>query len=176
LNVTFSAGIKQVCDINESVERIIDDADKAMYYAKKCGRNRAIVYDEEISIQELKKTLLIVDDENTILRLLRDRLSGIGYNVITAKDGISAIKTAKEIHPDAIVLDLILPDIDGFEVCRQIKENLHTHSSKIIMLSKNKQKKSIVKGLYCGADDYITKPFSMSELEARIMRVLNSTD
>ena len=175
LNVTFSAGIKQVCDKSESVEEIIDHADKAMYYAKNSGRNRVAIYSEEISVQNLKKTLLIVDDENTILKLLRDRLSSIGYNVITAKDGSSAITLAGEVHPDVIVLDLILPDIDGFEVCKQIKENILTHSSRIIMLSKKKQKKSIVKGLYSGADDYVTKPFSMAELEARIMKVLNST-
>lgn len=175
LNVTFSAGIRQVCDKNESVDEIIDDADKAMYYSKKCGRNKVTVYNEEISTQSLKKTLLIVDDESAILRLLKDRLSCIGYNVITAKDGSNAVQIAQEVHPDAIVLDLILPDIDGFEVCKQIKEDILTRSSKIIMLSKKKHKKSVVKGLYCGADDYVTKPFSMSELEARIMRVLNST-
>ncbi|KUO77014.1 MAG: hypothetical protein APF77_05775 [Clostridia bacterium BRH_c25] len=176
LIVTFSAGIKQVCEINETVDEIINDADKAMYYAKKSGRNKVMVHNGEINIQNLRKTLLIVDDENTILKLLRDRLSSIGYNVITAKDGNNAIKIAQEVRPDAIVLDLILPDIDGFEVCKQIKENILTHSSKIIMLSKKKQKKSIVKGLYSGADDYVTKPFSMSELEARIMRIINSAN
>ncbi|HEY5585770.1 MAG TPA: response regulator [Ruminiclostridium sp.] len=174
LNVTFSAGIKQVRDIDESVEQLISDSDKAMYYAKRCGRNRVVVYGKEMEVQSLKKTLLIVDDENTILKLLRDRLSNIGYNVITAKDGKSAITLAVETHPDVVLLDLILPDIDGFEVCRQMKENIFTHSSKIIMLSKKKQKKSIVKGLHSGADDYVTKPFSMAELEARIMRVLNN--
>jgi two-component system cell cycle response regulator len=176
LYVTFSAGIRQVRDINESIDEIIGDADKAMYYAKKCGRNRVVEYNKDISINEMKKTLLIVDDENTILKLLKERLSNIGYNVVTAKDGDSAIAAANEIRPDVVVLDLILPDIDGFEVCRQLKENSNTSSAKIIMLSKKKQKKSIVKGLTCGADDYVTKPFSMDELEARIMRVLNCID
>lgn len=174
VHVTFSAGIKQVNDKDESVEQLISDADKAMYYAKRCGRNRVAIYNREMRAQSLKKTLLIVDDENTILKLLKDRLSNIGYNVITAKDGKGAIALAAEVHPDAILLDLILPDIDGFEVCKRIKENILTHSSKIIMLSKKKQKKSIVKGLHSGADDYVTKPFSMAELEARIMRALNN--
>lgn len=176
LNVTISAGIRQVRDINEAVDEIISDADKAMYYAKKCGRNRVVEYDDDFSIDDMKKTLLIVDDENTILKLLRERLSNIGYNVVTAKDGSSAIAAANEIRPDVVVLDLILPDIDGFEVCRHLKENSKTSFAKIIMLSKKKEKKNIVKGLNCGADDYVTKPFSMNELEARIMRILNSTN
>ncbi len=174
LNVTFSAGIKQVYDEDESIEKLVSDADKAMYFAKKCGRNRVVVYGNEAEVQSQKKTLLIVDDESTILKLLRDRFSNIGYNVITAKDGNSAIAMAARTHPDAILLDLVLPDIDGFEVCRRIRENVFTRSSKIIMLSKKKHKESIVKGLYTGADDYVTKPFSMVELEARIMRALNN--
>lgn len=174
LYATFSAGIKQIGDKDESAEQLISDADKAMYHAKMCGRNRVVTFGKEMDNEKLKKTLLIVDDENTVLKLLRDRLLSIGYNVITAKDGKSAIALAVETHPDAVLLDLMLPDIDGFEVCRQLKENILTHSSKIIMLSKRKQKKSIVKGLYSGADDYLTKPFSMVELEARIMRVLNN--
>lgn len=174
LNVTFSAGIKQVCDLDAGIEQLISDADKAMYYAKRCGRNKVVVYGKGLEVQSLKKTLLIVDDENTILKLLSVRLSNIGYNIITAKDGKDAIALAEEIHPDVVLLDLILPDIDGFEVCGQIKENMLTRSTRIIMLTKKRQKKSIVKGLHSGADDYITKPFSMAELEARIMRVLNN--
>ena len=172
--VTFSAGIKQVNDKDESVEQLISGADRAMYYAKKCGRNRVALYSKEMKLQTQKKTLLIVDDENTMLKFLGDRFSSIGYSVITAKDGKRAIALAEEAHPDAILLDLILPDMDGFEVCRKIKENVLTSSSKIIMLSKKKQKKSIVRGLHSGADDYVTKPFSMAELEARIMRVLTN--
>lgn len=175
INVTFSAGIKQVCDKCESVEKIINDADKAMYYAKKSGRNKVFIYNEEIEVQDLKKTLLIVDDENTILNLLRDRLTNMGYNIITAKDGMSAIELARDKQPDLVILDLILPDVDGYKVCREIKENALTHLIKVIMISKKTETDSIVRGLYLGADDYITKPFSIAELEARIMRILNST-
>ena len=171
---TFSAGIMQVNDKEVTGEQIISYADKAMYRAKNLGRNCVVVYSNEMSMKGFKKTLLLVDDENTILKLLRDRLSNIGYNIVTAGDGNSAIKLTGEIHPDAVILDIILPDIDGFEVCRQIKENAATCTTKVIMLSKKKEKRNIAKGLYSGADDYLTKPFSMVELEARIMRALNN--
>ena len=77
------------------------------------------------------------------------------------------------MRPDAVILDLILPDMDGLDVCRQIKDNDAAGLTKIIILSKRRDTKNIVKGLYAGADDYLTKPFSMMELEARVMRALN---
>lgn len=174
LHATFSAGIKQVKHKNENVEHLISVADKAVYCAKRCGRNRVIVYDKEMEAQSLKKTLLIVDDENTILKLLKDRFTNTGYNVVTAKDGKSAIALAEQINPDAILLDMSLPDIDGSEVCKKLKLNTATHFSKIIMLSKVKQKESTLLELKLGADDYITKPFSMEELEARVLKALNN--
>lgn len=174
IQATFSAGIVQPNSKDITVEQLISKADKAMYHAKKLGRNRAVVYSEDMDLKEFKKTLLLVDDENTILKLLRDRLSNIGYNIITAKDGKSAIKITEELCPDAVILDLILPDINGFEVCKKIKENTTTCLTKVLILSKKKDKKDIAKGLYTGADDYLTKPFSVVELEARIMRLLNN--
>lgn len=174
IKATFSAGITQISSKETTVEQLISTADKAMYHAKNLGRNRIVVYNREMSIKDYRRTLLLVDDENIILKLLADRLSSIGYDIITAKDGKSAIALTGEAHPDAVILDLILPDIDGFEVCRQIKGNAATCTTKVIMLSKMKQKKNIAKGLYSGADDYLTKPFSMIELEARIMRLLNN--
>jgi two-component system cell cycle response regulator len=173
LHVTFSAGIKQITGKERNIEQIINDADKAMYQAKKGGRNKVVVYEEEMDIQNLKKTLLIVDDENTILKLLKDRFTNIGYNVVTAEDGESAVSLAENICPDVIILDLVLPDIDGLEVCRQIKEKADSNSLKIIVLSKKKQKDFIRKGLDCGAVDYITKPFSIDDLEARVIKALN---
>lgn len=147
---------------------------RQFYTAKSSGRNRVVVYEEGIKLETLKKTILIVEDENTVLKLLQDRLSNAGYNIVTTCNGKSAIRLAKEIHPDILVLDIILPDINGFEVCKEIKKDPLTQSIKIIILSKIKRSKSIVKGLHIGADDYVTKPFSMEELEARIMRILSS--
>lgn len=176
LNVTFSAGIRQVNEKTGSIDQIISDADKAMYYSKKCGRNRVSIYDEKMDAEDLKKTLLIVDDESTILKLLRDRLSSTGYRVITAKDGTSALELVREVHPDAVILDIVLPGMDGFEVCKRIKEDAATQATKVIMLSRRKHRKSIIRGFQTGADDYVTKPFSMEELESRIMKVLNNAD
>ncbi|MFW5648927.1 MAG: response regulator [Candidatus Alkaliphilus sp. MAG34] len=173
IKVTFSAGIAQTESKDITGEQLVGNADRAMYKAKKLGRNRTVVYDSEMIVEDFGKTLLLVDDENTILRLLRDRLSNIGYNVVMAKNGSSAIELVKRVSPDVVILDLILPDMDGLEVCRQIKKGGPLCSTKIIILSKKKEKSDIAKGLYAGADDYLTKPFSMVELEARIMRVLN---
>lgn len=172
INITFSAGIRQVYDGSESIAQVINDADRAMYCAKRCGRNRVFIYNKEMGVEDSKKTLMIVDDESAILKLLSDRFSSIGYKVITAKDGANAVKLVGEAHPDVVILDITLPDIDGFEVCRKIKENPAAYSTKVIMLSRKKNKKSIEKGLRIGADDYIAKPFSIAELEARIIRVL----
>jgi two-component system cell cycle response regulator len=173
LNITFCAGINQIHDEAESIDQIISNADKAMYLAKKYGRNRVIAYNEEMNAQNFKKTLLIAGNKSTILKLLRDRFSMKGYNIITAKDGISAVKLAREACPDAVIVDLALPDMDSCDVCRKIKEDPLTSSIKVIMLSEEKQKKSMVNGLYPEADDYLTKPFSMIELEARVIRILN---
>ena len=173
INITFSAGVAQVKDKDITVEQLISNADRAMYQAKKFGRNRVVIYDDETTVRDFKKTLLLVDDENTILKFLGDRLSDIGYNIVMAKDGKSAIELTEKVYPDVIILDLILPDMDGLEVCKRIKNKDAVYSTKVIILSKRKEKEDIVEGLYAGADDYLTKPFSMIELEARIKRMLN---
>ncbi len=174
IKATFSAGIAQVEDSNITDEQLVCNADAAMYQAKKLGRNRVVVFNEEMVAKEQKKTLLLVDDEPAILELLKDRLSRAGYNIITAENGRRALKLAEEFCPDVVILDLILPDIDGFEVCKQIKESISNCPMKIIILSKKKEEESIAEGLKLGADDYLTKPFSLVELEARIVKVLNS--
>lgn len=174
VNIAFSAGISQINGPEDTALKLVNRADRAMYHAKRLGRDKVVIYEKGIEEKELKQRLLLVDDENTVLKLLKDRLVQTGYIITTAKDGNSAIKMAKEQHPDAIILDLILPDIDGYEVCRRIKDNVSTAAIKVIILSKRKDKEDIAKGLYSGADDYVTKPFSMVELEARIKKALNN--
>ncbi|MBU7008600.1 response regulator transcription factor [Phosphitispora fastidiosa] len=115
-----------------------------------------------------KPTILVVDDESHIVELVRFNLEKEGYNVISAQDGLKAYKMAAEHKPDLIVLDVMLPEMDGFEVCRQIQKDIEMAEIPIIMLTARSEEIDKVLGLEIGADDYITKPFSPRELIARV--------
>lgn len=119
-----------------------------------------------------KEKILIVDDEARILRLVRSNLEPVGYKVLTAMDGESALTAAEMNDPDLIILDLMLPRLDGFEVCRRLRE---FSTVPIIILTAKGEEVDKIKGLELGADDYLTKPFSVQELLARIKAVLRRT-
>ena len=119
-----------------------------------------------------KKTILIVDDEEDILELISFNLSKEGYKVLTAQDGEQCLNLAKETLPDLIVLDLMLPGMDGLEVARVLKRDPQTGHIPIVMLTAKTEEVDIVTGLELGADDYVTKPFSPRVLLARIRTVL----
>jgi len=111
------------------------------------------------------ETVLIVEDDATMLRGLKDNFEFKGYRVLTAADGEEGLNTALNKKPDLIILDIMLPEINGYEVCRLIrKENLNMP---IIMLTAKGEESDIILGLNLGADDYVTKPFSIKELLAR---------
>jgi two-component system, OmpR family, alkaline phosphatase synthesis response regulator PhoP len=116
--------------------------------------------------------LLVVDDEEDILELLRFNLSGEGFHVVCAPTGEEALEKAKSDVPDLILLDLMLPGIDGLEVARRLKNHQQTRDIPLVMLTAKGEEGDIVKGLEIGADDYITKPFSRKVLAARIRAVL----
>ncbi|MGC9326177.1 MAG: response regulator [Candidatus Hinthialibacter sp.] len=118
------------------------------------------------------ETILVVDDEEDILSLLEYNLIKEGYSVTCVTTGEDALKSANAITPDLIVLDLMLPGVDGLEVCRSLKHNAKTHEIPVIMLTAKGEESDVVKGLEMGADDYITKPFSPKILAARIKTVL----
>ena len=120
----------------------------------------------------MKKRILIVDDEVSILKFLRSNLEDRGYAVISASNGEEALNTIEMELPDLIVLDVMMPKMDGFEVCRRLREWSHIP---IIMLSARGDEKDKVKCLDLGADDYIVKPFGASELMARVSAVLRRT-
>jgi two-component system, OmpR family, alkaline phosphatase synthesis response regulator PhoP len=116
--------------------------------------------------------VLIVDDEEDILELLRYNLSKDGYRVTGVTNGEDALRVAERDRPDAVILDLMLPSVDGYGVCERLKKNAETRDIPIVMLTAKGEEADIVKGLEKGADDYVTKPFSPRVLLARIKAVL----
>ncbi len=122
---------------------------------------------------DYKKTILIVDDEKMILNLLSCNLIKEGYNVIEAKDGIEAINLAQEKKPNLILLDVMLPKLDGLSVCKRIKNMMNVP---ILMVTAKDDELDKILGLELGADDYITKPFSIRELLARVKANLRKAD
>ena len=120
----------------------------------------------------LKPTVLIVEDEGALLTLLRYNLEREGYRVLEARDGEEALLVASEEKPDVVLLDWMLPQLSGIEVCRRLRTRLETRNVPILMLTARGEETDRVRGLDTGADDYITKPFSMTELLARIRAVM----
>jgi len=119
-----------------------------------------------------KETILIVDDEPDIIELIKYNLQNEGYKILSAQTGEQAVKMAKKSLPDLMVLDLMLPGIDGLDVARHLKNSETTRDMPIIMLTAKGEESDIVTGLELGADDYISKPFSPKVLIARIRAIL----
>ena len=116
--------------------------------------------------------ILVVDDEEHIAELISYNLSSNGYKVITANNGIDAVKIAIEEKPSLILLDLMIPGKDGYDVCKEVRSNNEIRNTPIIMLTAKSEELDKILGLELGADDYITKPFSVRELLARVKAVL----
>jgi DNA-binding response OmpR family regulator len=113
--------------------------------------------------------ILVVEDEKEMARGLKDILEFEGYEILIAENGKEGIQAANRKVPDCIILDLMLPDISGYEVCEQIRQKLNTP---ILMLTAKSQDHDKIRGFKVGADDYLTKPFSVGELTARVMALL----
>lgn len=122
-----------------------------------------------MNLTPTKQKILVIDDEPNIVELVKFHLQREGYHVITGGDGLEAITLIKSEQPDLLVLDVMLPKLDGFEVCRQLR--LEQNQIPVIMLTAKEDEISRVLGLEIGADDYITKPFSPRELIARIKTI-----
>lgn len=122
------------------------------------------------------KKILVVDDQPGNVFLLQDRLNREGFEVITAYDGTSGIKVAKEQNPDLILLDVMMPGIDGFEACREISSHEETKHIPIILVTALNSSEDTQKGFDCGAFDYIKKPFNKIELMARIKAASRFTE
>ena len=116
--------------------------------------------------------ILVVDDEAQIVHVLRGYLEKAGFNVLTAYDGREALRIARQERPDLVILDLMLPEVDGLDVCRALRKDSDVP---IIMLTARVEETDRIVGLELGADDYVTKPFSPREVVARVRAILRRT-
>jgi DNA-binding response OmpR family regulator len=119
------------------------------------------------------QTVLVVDDEPAIAEAVRARLESEGYEVVVAGDGPAAIDVCARVHPDLVVLDLMLPGMDGLEVCKEIQRDRWVP---VLMLTARTEEADKVAGFAVGADDYLTKPFSLRELAVRVRAILRRVD
>lgn len=120
----------------------------------------------------MKKKILIVDDEKQIARMLKIRMESMGYEADVAHDGVEGLEKAQQYRPDLIILDVMMPKMDGFEVCRKLKEDPVFKSTPIIMLSVKAEEKANDLSVIAGADDYMPKPFEPEILMEKIRRLL----
>ena len=120
----------------------------------------------------MSSPILIVDDEPDTLELIEFNLKAAGFRCLTAGDGTEALRKARDFHPQLIILDLMIPEIDGLEVCKLLRRDVNTASIPIIMLTAKASEIDRVLGLELGANDYLTKPFSPRELVLRIKNLL----
>ena len=122
-----------------------------------------------------KGTILVIDDEKDLIELVRYNLEKEGFDAIAASDGQAGLEIARGHKPDLIVLDLMMPGMDGLEVCRRLRGDERTRRIPVIMLTAKATEADRVVGLELGADDYVTKPFSPRELVARVKAILRRT-
>ena len=120
----------------------------------------------------MRATVLVVDDHANVRVLVRDYLTELGYHVVTARDGAEALGAVQRVPPDLILLDIMMPNMDGFAFLRAYRKD---HGAPVILLTARLAESDKVVGLDLGADDYVTKPFGMQELAARIRAVLRRT-
>lgn len=121
----------------------------------------------------MKTNILVVDDEPDLLELIDTNLTAAGFNVLTASSSQEALRQARALKPQLILLDIMLPELDGLEVCKMLRRDPATRSIPIVMLTARATEIDRVLGLELGADDYVTKPFSMRELVLRVKKLLS---
>jgi len=119
-----------------------------------------------------RRKILVIEDEKQVLDLVAKNLTREGFDVFTSRTGGDGLRFIRESRPDLIILDVMLPDVDGLELCRQLKWNPETRALPVVMVTAKAEESDIVLGLGIGADDYIPKPFRLKELIARVKAVL----
>ncbi len=160
----------------EIVEMLQKDATLSYgVIAERLGLTEREVEERISRLSDIRTKILIVDDEPDTVLPLKRALEIENFNVIEAQDGVEALERVSAETPDLILLDLMLPKLNGFEVCQRLKQDEATSSIPIIMLTAKSETSDKIEGIEIGADDYVTKPFNLDELKARIKAVLRRT-
>jgi DNA-binding response OmpR family regulator len=123
-----------------------------------------------------KARLLVVEDDNDISNMLKIYFTGLDYDVDVAPRGLEALEKTRQVLPHLIVLDIMLPDIDGYEVCRNLRKSTRTSHIPVIFLTQKDERSDKLQGLELGADDYITKPFDIEELKLRVQGAIRRSE
>lgn len=124
----------------------------------------------------MAQTILIIDDEPELIKLLDYNLTKAGYLAISAKDGAAGLEAARKYSPELIILDIMMPGLDGWEVCKKLRADPSTASTPLLMLTAKAEEGDRVLGLELGADDYVTKPFGIREVLARVKALLRRAE
>jgi putative two-component system response regulator len=168
-DLTVSVGLASYPEDAVNREPLIEKAQEALLQAKLGGKNRACVGGEYAQqVPESVNKVLVVDDEPLNIRLLEDLLSSAGYEVVTASSGEEAISIIGKVDVDLVLLDVVMPGLNGYEVCRRIKESDSMRLLPVVMVTALEDTESRVKGIEAGADDFLAKPPIRAELLARI--------
>ena len=117
-------------------------------------------------------TILVADDDEDILELVRLGLSGDGYEILLARDGATALATAREQKPALVLLDVAMPELDGYEVTSALRNDPATKDTVVILFTARSEASDVAKGYEVGADDYLTKPFTLKTLQSRVLAAL----
>lgn len=164
-------------NIDKEIIRIMsqDPEISHMKIAELLGVKEEEVKERIKRLSDTRQKILIVDDELDTLIPLRRALEAEDYIVVEASNGTDAIEKTKSEHPDLVLLDLMMPGMDGIEVCDVLKRNSMTSTIPVIMVTAKGEVNEKIEGIETGADDYVTKPFDLGELKARIRMILRRT-
>jgi two-component system cell cycle response regulator len=174
---TFSGGVAQLGLEGTDIPQLIQQADQALYLAKFKGRNQIVLASEvkQAGDEVMKKKILIADDDIIVHSILEHQLAETGWELHFAHDGNEVLQLVNDITPDMFILDGIMPDMNGLEVCQQLRKQPRFAKTPIIMLTGRGGEDDVAQALNIGADDYIVKPFSPIELRARMNRLFVRT-
>ena len=163
-----------ISDIDKKIVTIIEKEPDKSYkqIAEQLQITETEVEERVERLSDMRLKMLIVDDELDTLIPLKRTLEAEDYQVLEASDGMEAIEKTRSEHPDLILLDLMMPGMDGIEVCKVLKEDPSTNDIPILMLTAKGDVEDKIGGIEIGADDYVTKPFDLGELKARIKMIL----